>query len=88
LAPLSVSVPLPCLVRPPLPDTAVAKVTVLALVSKTPPPAPSGASRAEMSEVLPVAHCRPPPFTVIEPVPKLLAAAKFIKPPDTVVPPE
>ena len=80
--------PLPCLVRPPLPLSADAKVTVLPLVSKVPPLAPRGASLAEMSVVLPAAHCRPPPFKVIAPLPKLLAVEKLIKPPDTVVPPE
>jgi hypothetical protein len=57
------------------------------LVSNVPPPAPRAASREEMSVVLPVAHCRPPPFSVIVPVPKLLAAAKLTRPPVTVVPP-
>jgi hypothetical protein len=84
---VKVRTPLPALVSAPVPVTGVAKLTLLQLVSKVPPPAPSGASREEMSSVLPVAHCRPPPFKVIAPVPKLLAAMKFIRPPDTVVPP-
>jgi hypothetical protein len=70
-----------------VPVRPVAKVTLLPLVSTVPPAAPTGPSRAEMSVVLPVAHRRPPPFKVIEPVPKLLAAAKLIRPPVTVVPP-
>jgi hypothetical protein len=76
------------LARPPLPVIAEARVTVLPLVSKMPPPAPSGASFEEMSAVLPVAHCRPPPFRVISPLPKLAAEVKLIRPPLTVVPPE
>ncbi len=48
-------------------------MTLLPLVSKVPPPAPSGASLEEMSVVLPAAHCRPPPLSVIMPEPKLLA---------------
>ena len=76
------------MVRPPVPARAVASVTLLPLVSKVPPPAPSGARRDEMSVVVPVAHCRPPPFSVTVPDGlKLLAAAKLIRPPVTVVPP-
>jgi hypothetical protein len=71
-----------------VPLRPVAKVMLLPLVSKVPPPAPSGISLAEMSAVLPAAHCRPPPFSVIRPEPKLPADAKFIRPPVTVVPPE
>ena len=80
--------PLPCLVMPPAPVRPVAKVTLLPPVSKVPPAAPS-TSRAdeEMSIVLPAAHCSPPPFRVIVPVPKLLSAAKFIRPALIVVPP-
>ena len=37
--------------------------------------------------VVPAAHCRPPPFSVTVPVPKLLSAAKLIWPPLIVVPP-
>jgi hypothetical protein len=40
-----------------------------------------------MSVVLPVAHCRPPPFSVMPPVPRLSAVAKLIRPPVIVVPP-
>ena len=40
-----------------------------------------------MSIVLPLAHCKPPPFNVTVPVPKLFSASKFIRPPLTVVPP-
>jgi hypothetical protein len=80
--------PAPALVNPPVPLTAEAKVTLLPLVSNVPPPDPSAASHVEMSAVLPVAHCRPPPFNVIWPLPKLLAAVKLTKPPVTVVPPE
>ena len=61
--------PLPALVRPPLPVSAVAKLTLLPLVSKVAPPEPMAASCAEISLVFPAAHCRPPPFTVIVPVP-------------------
>ena len=63
-------------------------MTLLPLVSKVAPAAPSGASFEEMSAVLPAAHCRPPPFKVIAPVPKLPAELKLIRPPLTVVPPE
>ena len=70
-----------------MPVRPVAKVTVLPLVSKVPPPAPSGASFEEMSAVLPAAHCRPPPFSRMLPAPKLLAEVKFTRPPVTVVPP-
>ena len=71
-----------------MPPSAVANVTLLPLVSKVAPPEPIESSCAETSAVLPVAHCRPPPFSVIWPLPKLLAAAKLIRPPVTVVPPE
>ena len=40
-------------------------MTLLPLVSKVAPPAPKAASWAEMSAVLPVAHCRPPPSIVM-----------------------
>jgi hypothetical protein len=60
---------------------------LLLLVSKVAPPAPS-TSREETSSVLPAAHCRPPPFKVIGPVPKLFSAEKLIRPPEIVVPPE
>ena len=72
--PLRISVPPPCLTSPPVPLMVEAKVTMLSLVSKVAPAAPSGASFEEMSAVLPAAHCRPPPFKVIAPVPKLSAA--------------
>ena len=39
-----------------------------------------------MSVVVPVAHCRPPPLRVTVPLPSP-PAAKFTKPPVTVVPP-
>ena len=83
-----VRVPRPALVSPPVPVIAVPSVTLLPLVSNVPPLAPSGASRAETSVVTPVAHCTPPPFSVIVPVPKLLSATKLIRPPLIVVPPE
>ncbi len=70
-----------------MPVIAEARVMLLPLVSKAPPAAPSGASLAEMSAVLPVAHCRPPPLSVIRPEPKLVAALKLIRPPLTTVPP-
>jgi hypothetical protein len=57
------------------------------LVSNVAPPAPSGASREEMSVAVPAAHCTPPPFSVTMPVPKLPSAEKLIRPPLTVVPP-
>jgi hypothetical protein len=78
--------PLPALVIPPLPDSGEAKVTLLLLVSKMAPAAPS-TRREEMSVVVPAAHCRPPPFSVIIPVPKLASAEKLIKPALIVVPP-
>ncbi len=84
MAPARVSVPVPLLVRPPslaTPVSAVLKVTLLPLVSNVAPPVPIAASWPEISVVLPVAHCRPPPFSVIWPVPKLLAAEKLIRPP-------
>ena len=40
-----------------------------------------------MSVVVPLAHCRPPPFSVIDPVPKLAADVKLTRPPVTAVPP-
>ena len=88
LVPASVSVPRPCLAMPPAPVRPVAKVMLLPLVSKMPPAVPS-TSRGdeEMSIVLPAAHCRPPPFRVIVPVPKLLNAEKLIRPALIVVPP-
>jgi hypothetical protein len=87
LATESVSVPVPALVRPPLPEREEARATLLPLVSKVPPPAPSAASLEEMSVVVPVAHCRPPPFSVMLPLPKLVALLKLIRPPVTVVAP-
>ena len=80
--------PVPALVRPPLPEREEASVTLLPLVSKVAPPLPKGASLEEMSVEVPAAHCRPPPLSVIEPEPKLLAELKLIRPPVTVVPPE
>jgi hypothetical protein len=62
-------------------------VTLLPLVSKAAPPAPKAASCDEMSALLPVAHCKPPPSIVMRPVPKLLAKLKLMKPPVMVVPP-
>jgi hypothetical protein len=88
LPPPSVSVAAPTLVSPPVPPIAPDRVTAWPLVSKVAPLLPIAASREEMSVVLPVAHCRPPPFRVIGPVPRLLPAAKLINPPVTVVPPE
>jgi hypothetical protein len=79
----SVSVPAPVLVTPPVPPMAEPRVTLLPLVSTVPPAAPIAASREEMSVVLPVAHCRPPPLSVIVPVPRLLEAAKLTRPPVT-----
>jgi hypothetical protein len=67
--------------------SVVAKLTLLPLVSKVAPPDPMAASWVEMSDVLPAAHCRPAPFTVIVPVPRP-PAMKLIRPPVTVVPPE
>ena len=40
-----------------------------------------------MSAVLPVAHCTPPPFRMIAPVPKLPSELKLIRPPLMVVAP-
>src|SRR6266436_2855357 len=87
LLPDSVTVPVPALVRPPLPEREEARATLLPLVSNVPPAAPSGARREEMSVLVLLAHCRPPPFRVICPEPKLLAALKLIRPPVTVVAP-
>src|SRR3954470_10860337 len=75
---------MPVLASAPAPDSAEAKLRLLPLVSNVPPPAPSAASREEMSAELPVAHCSAPPFNAIWPVPKLLAALKLIAPPLTV----
>jgi hypothetical protein len=83
----SVSVPLPTLVSPPVPERTEASVTLLPLVSKFAPLLPKAASFEEMSVAVPEAHCRPPPLSVIVPEPKLLAALKLIRPPVTVVPP-
>ena len=74
------------MVSPPAPVIAEASVTLLALVSNVPPLPPNAARRAEMSRLVPVAHCRPPPFSVIDPEPKLPAEPKLIRPPLTVVP--
>ncbi len=71
---------------PPAPDRAPEKVTLLPPVSKVAPSAPM-AIWADMSAMLPLAHCRPPPFNVIRPVPRLAAVEKLIRPPITVVPP-
>jgi hypothetical protein len=87
LAAESVSVPVPALVRPPLPEREEARATLLPLVSNVPPAAPSGARREEMSVVVPVAHCSPPPFSVMLPLPKLAVLLKLISPPVTVVAP-
>ena len=84
--PASVREPVPVLVRPPVPDRAEANVTLLPLVSNVAPPLPK-ASLEEMSVVVPDAHCRPPPSSVIRPEPKLLAALKLIRPPVMIVPP-
>jgi hypothetical protein len=62
-------------------------VTLLPLVSNPAPPAPNGASWAEMSAVLPAAHCRMPASIVMVPVPKLFAELKLMVPPVMVVPP-
>jgi hypothetical protein len=80
--------PSPALVSPPAPLSPLAKATVLPLVSKVPPETPRDISLDEMSVVVPAAHCRPPPFSVIDPVPKLLAAEKLTRPALIVVPPE
>jgi hypothetical protein len=80
-------VPVPFFVRPPGPERADASVTLLPLVSKVAPPAPKAASFEEMSVVVPAAHCRPPPSSVMVPEPKLAAELKLISPPVTVVPP-
>jgi hypothetical protein len=82
-----VSVPLPVLVMPPVPVSREAKVTSLPLVSNVPPLPPIAASWPEISVVLPGAHCSPPPFSVMVPLPKLLAALKSISSPEIVVPP-
>ena len=87
LAPVRVSVPLPALVSPPLPEIAVASTTSLPLVSNVPPLPPIAASRGERSAVLPAAHCTPPPSRVILPVPKLPSVVKLIRPSVIVVPP-
>ena len=71
---------------PPMPPSAEAKVTLLPPVSKVALVPPS-TRREEMSVVVPAAHCRPPPFKVTRPVPKLFSAEKFMRPPLTVVPP-
>ena len=85
----SVSVPLPVLTMPPVePPKEEDSVTLLPLVSKVPPAAPTAPRRAEMSVEVPVAHCRPPPFSVIVPVPRLFDAAKLTRPPFTAVLPE
>ncbi len=85
--PESVSVPAPILLSPPTPESTDASVTLLPLVSNVAPPAPKAASCDEMSALLPVAHCRPPPSIVTGPVPKLLAELKLMNPPVRVVPP-
>src|SRR4051812_4568315 len=75
---------MPVLVMPPSlapPVSAVARVTLLPLVSNVPPPVPIAASWPEMSVLVPAAHCRPPPLSAIVPVPKLLAEEKLIAPP-------
>ena len=79
--------PGPALVSAPVPVIAEASVTLLPLVSKVPPPAPSAVRRGEMSVLVPAAHCRPPPLSVIAPEPKLPADAKLTRPPVMVVPP-
>jgi hypothetical protein len=76
------------LLSAPAPLIAWASVTVLPFVSSVPPPGPNPVMREEMSAVLPVAHCRPPPFKMMPPVPKLPAEVKLIRPPEIVVPPE
>src|SRR6476661_962271 len=80
-----VIVPAPVLVRPPVPERDEASVTLLPLVSNVAPPAPQAASCDEMSALLPVAHCSPPPSIVMGPVPKLFAELKLMKPPVMVV---
>lgn len=77
LVPVTVSAP---------PLSALAKVTVLPLVSNVAPPEPIAANRAEMSVVLPAAHCSPPPFRLMVPLPRL-PATKLTRPPVTVVAP-
>ena len=86
--PVSVSVPVPALVSPPVPPIAEASVTLLPLVSRVPPLLPSAASCPEMSVVVPVAHCRPPPFSVIWPRAEVAGRVKLIRPPLIVQAPE
>ena len=85
--PLKVKTPVPALVSPPVPLNALAKVTSLLFVSNVAPTAPIALSLFDISIVVAFAHCKPPPLSVMFPLPKLLAAAKFISPPFMVVPP-
>jgi len=79
--------PAPVFVRPPVPVSADASVTLLPFVSSVPPPAPRALRREETSVVVPPAHCRPPPLSVALPAPRLARLLKLMNPALTVVPP-
>jgi hypothetical protein len=86
LAPDSVSVPAPVLVRPPAPEMVPASVALLPLVSKVPPPALSVTARLvvnpERYRSVPPPKARPP-----EAAPRFASAATASAPPLMVVPP-
>jgi hypothetical protein len=86
LAPDSVIVPTPTLVRPPAPPIAPASVALLPLVSNVPPPAFSVTVRLV---VKPVRNCSVPPPKARPPdaAPRLLSAVTASVPPLIVVPP-
>ena len=87
-APSRVSVPVPILVTErSAPDSALAKVTSLLLVSKMAPLASNALRREETSMVVPLAQRRPPPFRVMLALPKLARESNSISPPVTEVPP-
>ena len=81
--------PVPALISPPAPPapTPPARVTLLAPTSSVAGPL-NVTVRAEMSAVLPVPHCSPPPASVIPPEPKLPSPAKLTVPWLIVVTPE
>ena len=73
--PVSVSVPAPALVRPPLPVIPCAMVVLKPSVSKVPPPTSSAMARvAERLKLAP--HCSVPPSKVSPPE----AAPRFCRP--------
>ena len=64
----------------PLPLMALARVMLLPLMSRVPPPVPMGPNRLEISTVFAVAHWRPPPFIVMVPLLKTELLANLISP--------